>query len=93
MAYQCSGSTRIAFMSNPYINRPGTTTPIGSLTSGYCAKRVSETAAACGRVKAEVAPSASGSIRSALSTTKCVDAVTYASGTQASPGCAMLGGP
>jgi hypothetical protein len=88
MAYSCSSggrsSTRIAFMSNPYINRPGTSTPIGSLTSGYCAKRVSETAKAAGDVKAEVSPPASGSIRSALSATKCVDAVNYASGTQAS---------
>lgn len=82
MAYQCSGSTRIAYLSNPNLRWNGRT--IGDASTGWCAKRVTETAGFTGAVTAEKNPTWAGSIRSGLSASKCVDAASFAQGTQAS---------
>jgi hypothetical protein len=81
MAYTCTGgSTRIAFLSNPAITFNGRSA--GSATSGNCARRLSETAVPCGSVRAEVAPSTAGSIRTLVVANKCVDAWKFVVGTQ-----------
>jgi hypothetical protein len=81
MEYTCSGgSTRIAYLSNPAITFNGQ--PAGSATSGNCARRLSETAVPCSVVRAEVAPSTAGSIRTQMAANKCVDAWKFVVGTQ-----------